>query len=154
MRCFCGTPSLTILVSRAHCRLVCSFPGLHFNFTKMSLASSTEIQEALSFAYRSRKMCMWISTVFVTDFLSLLGEFLTMHCNNVKKQCPREKVWSVVFYRNLLFNSEWLGILWYSQTADEKTVQQTNHDKITPPPPHPSPHLPQRNLSSFFFFFF
>ena len=59
-------------MSRYH--VVRSFSALHVDITKVSLASRREHhQEALSFAYRSRKKCMWIAIIFVPDCFDLCG---------------------------------------------------------------------------------
>ena len=55
-------PSLT-LISSAHYCVVCSFPALHSDVTKMSLASQIEHQEAftLNFVHRPREKCKCIA---------------------------------------------------------------------------------------------
>ena len=49
------------------------FLALHFDVTKMSLTLRIGNQEAVSFAHRSRKKCMWISDIFVIDWFYLCG---------------------------------------------------------------------------------
>ena len=44
--------------------ITCFITSLHLGITKMSSASRIEHQEALGFAYRSRKRFMWIAVVF------------------------------------------------------------------------------------------
>ena len=62
------------LGSRAHYRVVRSFPALHFDVTQMSVASRIERQQALSSAYRSWKKCIWIASIFVTDLVFMSVE--------------------------------------------------------------------------------
>ena len=48
-----------------------SFPVLHFDVTKVSGVTDRTPEARLSFAYRSRKKCMWISIIVVTvSFIS------------------------------------------------------------------------------------
>ena len=61
--------------SRADYRVVRYFPALRFDVTKVSLPSRIEHQK-LSFGYRSRKRCMYIAVIFVTDcFISVERTF-------------------------------------------------------------------------------
>ena len=67
-----GVPPLSYQLSR-FLSVVRSFPALYFDITNMSLTSRTEYQEALSFADRSRKKCLWIAIIFVTNCFYLCG---------------------------------------------------------------------------------
>ena len=66
--------------------ITCFITTLHLDVTKMSSASRTEHQEALGFAYRSRKKFMWIAVIFVTDCFYLCG----MNFDDVL-QCSRKE---------------------------------------------------------------
>ena len=50
-----------ILLSWADCRFVRSFPALHLDVTKVSGVTDRTAEVRLSFAYRSRKNCIWIA---------------------------------------------------------------------------------------------
>ena len=80
----CAVDFMSILYSDVfgHCRLHLShelmtalypFSTLHFNVTRMSLASWIERQEPLSFAYKSWKKCMRIA-IFFFFFFSLITD--------------------------------------------------------------------------------
>ena len=71
---FLDRPSLT-LVSPAYSSVVCSFRAVRFQAIRMSLVSGIEHQEeqALSFACRSQKKCVWIAIIFVAGCFYLCG---------------------------------------------------------------------------------
>ena len=77
----CAVDFMSILYSEVfgHCHLhlahelmtaLYAFSTLHFDVTRMSLASWIERQESLSFAYKSWKKCMWIAIIYFYFFIT------------------------------------------------------------------------------------
>ena len=79
------------------------FSCTSFDLSEMSLASRTERRKALSSAYSSRKKCMWIAAIFVTDcfYQSLWSDPFTAYCNVLENISTRENFWSTGLFYNL-----------------------------------------------------
>ena len=102
---------LLILLSWADCHFVRSFPALHFDVTKVSGVTDRTPEARLSFAYRSRKKCMWIAIIVVTACFYLSGVKYWWHFRAIKIKlllmCPRENVYSVWFYPQLFLTQNY-----------------------------------------------
>ena len=79
-----------------------SFPALHFDVTKVSLASRREHQEeAVRFATGQRRTAsggQYVLSPTVISFDDVLQR------SGKKRKGPREKLWSIGFYPNQGFN--------------------------------------------------
>ena len=72
-----------------------SFPALHFDVIKMSLASRVEHQEALSFAFIGEK-CILITIIVATDCFYLCGVNFDDVCS-IPEQCNSTRKGWVLF---------------------------------------------------------